>query len=144
MVDALAQRLHLTPAEKATTEHAMRAKTDAAAGLSRELRALSDVARNEKSTDKELSAALKRYDEALASYRQRIKAIDAQFSKALSLRARASLTAVGVLDNGFGFGGRFGGRMRRGAAGEGPGKTGGYGRAPQSSAAPTGMPRVVR
>jgi Spy/CpxP family protein refolding chaperone len=148
MIDMLAQRLNLTPEEKAITEKAVRAKMDAAMGLSRELEALGAAARNDKSSDQELSAALKKYAAALAAYRKRIKDIDAQLSKGVSLRARAGLTAIGVLDNGLGLGGGrfggFGGRTRRGA-GEGAGGTRGYGGAPSNpTAPPTGMPQVVR
>ena len=124
MLNMLAQRLGLTDAEKAVTEKALRAKMEASTNLSRELEALSEVARNEKSTDKDLGAALKRYDAALAAYRQRTQAIDAQLGKAVSLKARAGLTAAGIIDNGFGM--RFGG-MRPGAGGERPAGGRGFG-----------------
>ena len=148
MIDMLAQRIGLTPEEKAITEKAARAKMDAMMGLSGELEALSAVARNEKATDAELTAALKKYDAALTAYRKKTKAIDTQLSKGVSLRARVALTSVGVLDNGLGFGGRgggrFGGRMRGGAGGEGPGGMRGGARGPGAPAPPTGMPQVVR
>ena len=143
MIDMLAQRIGLTPEEKAITEKAARAKMDAMMGLSGELEALSAVARNEKATDAELTAALKKYDAALAAYRKKVKAIDTQLSKGVSLRARVALTSVGVLDNGIGFGGRGGGRMGRGG-GEGPGGMRGGARGPGAPAPPTGMPQVVR
>jgi len=123
----LADRAHLTASEKAITEKAVRAKMDAATGLSRELQALRDAAGNEKASDAQLGAALKKYDAALAAYRQRVKAIDAQVSKSVSLRARVALTAVGVIDNGLGFGRRFGAAGGRGAGGTRPGGFGGFG-----------------
>jgi hypothetical protein len=114
MVDMLAERAHLTPAEKTLTEKAVRAKIDAAMGLGRELQTLRDAAANGKATDAQLKAALAKYDAALASYRQRVKAIDAQLIKSVSLRTRVALTAVGVIDNGLGaIGRRFGGAMGR-------------------------------
>jgi Spy/CpxP family protein refolding chaperone len=144
MIDMLAQRINLTAEEKAATEKAVRAKMDAMMNLSRELETLSAVAQNEKATDAELTAALKKYDAAVAAYRNKVKAIDTQLSKAVSLRARVALTTVGVLDNGLGFGGRFGGRTGRGGGG-GRGMRG-FGGAPGASAPapPTGMPQVVQ
>jgi len=119
MIDMMAERLGLTEPEKVATKNAVRAKLEAAAPLNQGLRALAELARNEQATDKELSAALKRFDAALAAYRQQVKAIDAQLIKAVSPKAQAALTAIGVIDNGVGM--RFGGRMRpRGDAG-GPG-----------------------
>jgi len=123
MVDMLAERVGLTQAEKAATKKAASAKLNARAALQKEIQALAEVAAKPKATDKELSAALKRYDAALATYRQKTKAIDTQLMKALSLKARAALTAIGVIDNGLGM--RFGrrsGSMRGSGAGAGAGR----------------------
>jgi len=123
MVDMLAERVSLTQAEKAATKKAVSAKLDARAALQKEIQALAELAAKPKATDKELSAALKRHETALATYRQKTKAIDTQLVKALSLKARAALTAVGVIDNGLGM--RFGrrsGSMRGSGAGAGAGR----------------------
>jgi len=133
MVDMLAQGVGLTEAEKAATKKAVTAKLEARAALQQQLQALSEVAGKHKPTDKELTAALKKFDATLAAYRQKTKTIDAQLVKALSLKARVALTAVGVIDNGIGV--RFGrgsGMMR----GPGAGGFGGPGtgmRRPQGS-----------
>jgi len=117
MLDTLATRLGLTAAEKAATKKAARAKMEATTAFSQQLQALGEVARNEKATDKELNAGLQKFGAALTAYRQRIKAIDAALTKAVSLRARVALTALGVIDNGMGMrglgvgGGRGGNRM---------------------------------
>jgi Spy/CpxP family protein refolding chaperone len=144
MLDLVLERLGLTEAEKAAVKKAARAKMEAAAPLTRELQALGQTARNDEATDQELKAALRRFDAALLAYRQKAKAIDAQLIKALSLRARAALTAMGVLDNGMGM--RMGGRMRPGGMG-GPGAEGmrrpgggGWGGPGQDSQGP----RVIR
>lgn len=130
MMERMAERIGLTEAEKAAVRNAVRAKIEAANALGRELRALGEVARNQRASDKELAAALRRFDAALATYRQKVKAIDAQLVKALSLRARAALTVLGVLDNGLG--GRFGMRVRMGetVGSSGPGQPGGWRRRP--------------
>jgi len=117
MIDMLGDRLGLTEAEKAATKQAVRAKMEAAAPLTQELRALGEVARNEQATDEEVIAALQRFDAALATYRQKVKAIDGQLIQAVSPKARAAMTALGVIDNGMGL--RFGGRMMPGGRGMG-------------------------
>lgn len=117
MVDRLGERLGLTEKEKGVVGKAMRAKLEARQALTQERRALSDVAGNKKTTDEQLRGALRKYHAAVATYRARVKAIDDQLGKSVSLRARAGLTAEGVIDNGLGT--RFGGRMGRGAEGEG-------------------------
>ena len=134
MLNMVLDRIGLTEAEKAAAKKAARAKMEATNALRQELRALAEAAQKEKATNKELSAALRRFDAALSAHRQKVKAIDAQLVKAISLKARAALTAIGVIDNGMG--GRFGRRMREGAAGQPPsGGRGGSGpgaRRPQS------------
>jgi chromosome segregation ATPase len=133
MVDALAQRIGLTDAEKAATRKAMEAKREAATALGQELRALAQVVSNKQSKDEELTAALKKFDAARTAYRQKVKDIDAQLAGAVSLRARAALTVAGVIDNGFGarFGGmRAGGARAGGARGFAP-RTGARGAAGQ-------------
>jgi Spy/CpxP family protein refolding chaperone len=139
MMDMMAERLGLTPQEKTITEKALRAKMDATSALRRQSDALGELARNDKATDKELAAALKKFDVAKTAYRQRIAAIDAQLSKAVSLKTRAKLTAAGIIDNGLGmrFGGGFGGRTRQGAQGERPaGRRGSAGNANAPAPAP--------
>ncbi|HUT73675.1 MAG TPA: hypothetical protein VM221_02425 [Armatimonadota bacterium] len=144
MLDMMLGRLGLTEAEKAAAKKAARAKMEATAPLAKELEALGQTARNDKATDQELRAALQRFDAAQLAYRQKVKAIDAQLIKAVSLKARAALTAMGVLDNGMGM--RMGGRMRPGGMG-GPGAEGmrrpgggGWGGPSQDSQGP----RVIR
>lgn len=107
MIDMLGKRLGLTEAESAATKRAARAKMEAAAPLRQELRTLDKVARNHQATDQEVSAALERFDAALATYRQKVQAIDGELMKAVSLKARAALTAIGIIDNGMGL--RLGG-----------------------------------
>lgn len=123
IADALAERVGLTQAEKAAAKKAVTAKLEARDVLQKEARALAEAAAKPKATDKELSAALKRYDAALATYRQKTKGIDQQLVKALSLKAKAALTAIGVIDNGLGM--RFG---RRSGFSRGSG-AGAFGRA---------------
>jgi hypothetical protein len=118
MVDLLAQRVTLTETEKAAAKKALSAKLEARAALEREVRALAETAAKPKVTDSELTAALKKAGTAIAAYRQKTQAIDALLVKSLSLKARAALTAAGVIDNGLGM--RFGRRSgTMGGAGAG-------------------------
>ena len=132
MLDRLATRMGLTDAEKATTKKAVQEKMAARQALQQELTGLRDVAMKQNASDRELRGALQKYGRALAAYREKTKAIDAQLTKAVSLKARVGLTAAGVIDNGLGGlgmgrgmraggdGGDIGGRRQRGAPAPGP------------------------
>jgi len=115
MLDRLATRMGLTDAEKATTKKAVQEKMAARQALQQELTGLRDVAMKQNASDRELRGALQKYGRALAAYREKTKAIDAQLTKAVSLKARVGLTAVGVIDNGLG-GMGMGRGMRAGGA----------------------------
>lgn len=146
MIDNMAQRMGLTDAEKAATKKAMRAKNEAATPLGQELRKLREISRNRQATDRQISAALKSFDKALAVYRQKVKAIEKQLIGAVSLRARAALTAMGIIDNGMG-GMGFGGRGGPGAGfGGGRRQRNGDGSTSGSSGSGQGVqgPQVIR
>jgi hypothetical protein len=99
-LDQLATRAGLADQEKAAVQAALRDKMAAAQALREQMKALIQLARNKQATDEQLSAALSKYDAALAAYRERIKRIDAELVARLSLRARVAMTVAGVLDNG--------------------------------------------
>jgi predicted lipoprotein len=120
MFDRLADRIGLTEAEKKASRKAITARTQAVRAQMAEVTALGEVARKENATDAELRAALQKFEGALTAYHQKVRAIDAQLTKALSLKAQARLTAMGVIDNGVGQ--RFGQRR-----GPGMGMQGGQG-----------------
>lgn len=119
MIEQYGARIGLTEAEKAATKQAVAAKLQAAQALGGELRALGQVARNENPTDQELRSALQKFDAARTDYYHKIRAIDAQLIKAISLKAQARLTALGVIDNGLGQ--RLGQRRGQGMGGQGGG-----------------------
>jgi hypothetical protein len=119
MIEQYGARIGLTEAEKAATKQAVAAKLQAAQALGGELRALGQVARKENPTDQELRSALQKFDAARTDYYHKIRAIDAQLIKAISLKAQARLTALGVIDNGLGP--RLGQRRGQGMGGQGGG-----------------------
>lgn len=138
MFERLADRIGLTEADKKATRKALTAKMQATRAQMAEVRALGEVARKENATDAELRAALQKFEGALTAYHQKIRAIDAQLIKALSLKAQARLTAMGVIDNGVGQ--RLGQRRGPGMGmqgGQGPGF--GPGPQPGMQQAPAGQ-----
>jgi hypothetical protein len=124
MLERVLSQAGLTDKEKAAAKKAMTAKEQARRELTSELANLERVASGAKPTDKQLSDALSAYHRALAKYRKAVAADDAALVKQLSLKSQARCTAMGILDNGLGFGGGrmgMGGRMR-GAGGFGGGR----------------------
>ena len=114
MLDRQLQTLKLTPAEEAAVRKAIPQKREATRKLGEELTKLRNAADKEGAPEAELRVALDLYQKALAQYRQQVAATDAELTKALSLRAKARLTALGVLDNGVGGMGGMGAMMGMG------------------------------
>lgn len=109
MFDQFAERIGLTEGEKTASKAAIREKMEATQALGQQLRALAQVARQPNASEAEMKAALEKYDGAKVAYEKRVKQIDTELGKKLSVKAKVALTALGVLDNGMGA--RFGGGM---------------------------------
>ena len=123
MLDRALETAGLTDKEKAAVRKAMTAKEQARSGLASELQKLQGVATNPKPSEKQLQDALSAYRRALAQYRKKVAADDAALVKQLSLKSQVRCTALGILDNGLGFGRRMGmGGGMRGAGGFGGGR----------------------
>jgi hypothetical protein len=118
-------RAGLTDKEKAAAKKAMTAKEQARSQLRVELGKLRQVAASPKPTEKQLQDALSAYRRTLEQYRKKAAAEDAALVKQLSLKSQVRCMALGILDNGLGFGrgmGTMGGGTRGGGFGGGRGR----------------------
>lgn len=128
----------LSETEKASSMEAIKAKSDARTKLQDKLNALREASEDQKLTDAELAKSLNDFIRAQMDYNNVVAASDLALVKKVSVRTRAKLTVMGVVENGVGFGGggafTFGGGRGRGGpggpgggAGGGPGGPGGAG-----------------
>ena len=126
MIDRMLGQAGLNDTEKAGAKRALKAKDEARRLLSAALDKLRGVANASNSSNAQLQNALTAYRTALALYRKKTADADAALANQLSLRSHARCLALGILDNGLGFGGgRMGGGGMRGTGRGGPGGTGG-------------------
>jgi len=116
------QRLQLTAAEQQAVQAALSQKVAARTALRTQLQALRDAVQGNV-TEAQAKAALDKYRASQQEYERKMAAIDKQLAGKLSARSEARLVAAGIIDNGlggmgrFGGGGRPGGRMGAGAGG---------------------------
>ena len=118
----------LSESEKAVAMEAARAKSDVRTKLSEKMTTLREVSDDQKATDVEIRAALNDFVKAQIDYNNAVSAADMALVKKVTLRTRAKLTVLGIIENGVGAGGggAFGGGRTRGP-GAGPGGPGGGG-----------------
>ncbi|MCS6862828.1 MAG: hypothetical protein NZT92_21195 [Abditibacteriales bacterium] len=115
MVDMVLDRMQLNDAERAATKETWLAKISARNALIEKVSQLREVAENPQSSEEDLKRALGDFAAAYQTYAKTVSEADGKLVKKISLRTRARLTAMGILENGVGFGGgfRFMGRPRR-------------------------------
>lgn len=110
-------------AEKTAAMEALKAKNDARTKLQEKLNPLREVSEDQKATDAQITKALNEFITAQVEYNRAVSAADAALVKKISLRTRAKLTVMGIVENGVGFGGGgfggFGGFGGRGKGGPG-------------------------
>lgn len=122
----------LSEAEKTAALDTLKAKSDSRTKLQEKLNALRETSDDQKATDDEVKKSLNDFVRAQIDYNSAVSAADLGLVKKVSLRTRAKLTVLGVVENGVGAGGGgFGGGGGRQRGPGGPG--GGGGAAPGTS-----------
>lgn len=111
----------LTDEEKALAKAAADAKDQARQTLRDALTEFRRAVNAENPSEADLKAAMETYQKALAKYRQDVAAQDEALKAKLSPAAQARCLSLGILDNGLGMAGMFGG----GREGGGEGRPGG-------------------
>jgi hypothetical protein len=117
MMDMVLERMQLSDAERAVAKETWTAKNTARNTLREKVDHLREVAENPQSSEDDIKKALGEFATAYQTYAKTVAEADVKLVKKVSLRTRARLTAMGILENGVGFGGggfRFmGGPSRR-------------------------------
>ncbi len=119
----------LSEAEKAPAMEAYKAKSEARTKLQEKLNTVREAGDDQKATDADIAKALNEFIKAQMDYNSAVSSADLALVKKVSVRTRAKLTVLGVVENGVGagggggmfFGGGAGGRTRGGPGGGGPG-----------------------
>lgn len=107
MVDMVLDRMQLNDAERAATKDTWMMKINARNALMEKVSQLREVAENPQSSEEDLKKALGDFAAAYQTYAKTVSEADGKLVKKISLRTRARLTAMGILENGLGFGGGF-------------------------------------
>jgi len=128
LLDFMSRRLDdqkLSESEKTAAMEALKAKSDSRTKLQEKLTALREVSDDQKATDDDVKKSLNDFVRAQIDYNTAVSSADLALVKKVSLRTRAKLTVLGVVENGVGAGGGgfFGGGGRQ--RGGGPGGSGG-------------------
>lgn len=106
----------LTEKEKAAALGNQKAKRQAREALEKAHADFSRALNQRGAGDKQIKAALDSYLKAYASCQGKVKAADATLAKACSLKSRAKLTQMGIIENGLGLRAMFGAMMGGGMA----------------------------
>jgi hypothetical protein len=116
MIERVLDQAGLTDKEKAAAKNTMQAKAQAREILTQELDKLRAIANADNPSAQDLEDAMAAYRTVLTAYRKKIDTEDQALVAQLSLRAQARCLSLGILDNGLGGFGHFGGFGRPGGA----------------------------